>query len=244
MKKLICLMLALLLVLSGCAAQKNETKSTESEQKTTASEPTAAPTAAPTEPETESSGMTKAELFAAERAKLYADCPAITTPQEYVLSYKGQSVTLNGETTPEAVYNLFPEETYTDNDGNTTVTRELNTELSWVTYKNYSAHAMEWEFNYEFTSAGPRKVSIAPWMYTGESEDPETAALNGISLQTTIGEVFAQLGTPSEDSESNDTFLFVWRFDDGVTIMITVTYTENSKPLRDILIDDILVTWY
>ena len=60
MKKLICLMLALLLVLSGCAAQKNETKSTETEQKTTASEPTAAPTAAPTEPETESSGMTKA----------------------------------------------------------------------------------------------------------------------------------------------------------------------------------------
>ena len=66
MKKLICLMLALLLVLSGCAAQKNETKSTETEQKTTDSEPTAAPT----EPETESSGMTKAELFAAERAKL------------------------------------------------------------------------------------------------------------------------------------------------------------------------------
>ena len=38
--------------------------------------------------------------------------------------------------------------------------------------------------------------------------------------------------------------LFVWRFDDGVTIIIDVTYTENSKPLRDILIDDILVTWY
>ena len=79
---------------------------------------------------------------------------------------------------------------------------------------------------------------------TSGTENTETAALNGISLQTTIGEVFAQLGTPSEDSESDDAFMFVWRFDDGVTIMITVTYTENSKPLRDILIDDILVTWY